>query len=177
MLAFQVPNPQRLWLKDARSLTYCLKKRFSSKHVALLCLQHQWDMPTKEESEVLGISIRRLCLIREVLFYYMHEEKMIPLTFGRSIIPKTTMVGKNRPLLNWGENSLGVFLFRDPTLTRTQLQPMKLTPQEPLYHRALLHSSEHPPFLWGRRSIFQVRRKPLLVLEFFLPGFFTPPAH
>jgi chorismate--pyruvate lyase len=49
-----------------------------------------------------------------------------------------------------------------------------LLPRQPLFETASHHLPERPDHLWGRRTLFYVEKRPLLVNEIFLP---TLPFH
>lgn len=134
------------WLKETGCLTQRLGQLLSEP-IQLKLLQHRWQTPTREEASILGLTPRRFCLVREVILHRPNGESLV---FARSIIPKDTLTGRNKCLLKLGERSLGSILFSDPTLQRSQPEPV--------------YSEGH----WGRRSIFRLRGKPLLVSEYFL---------
>jgi chorismate--pyruvate lyase len=60
-------------------------------------------------------------------------------------------------------------LFADPTMQRGELQLARLTDRDKLHSIVVQHLDQSPVVMWGRRSVFTLARKPLLVSEIFLP--------
>jgi chorismate--pyruvate lyase len=60
-------------------------------------------------------------------------------------------------------------LFSDPSMQRGEVEVTCLTPADRIYHLAVRHLKVKPGEIWGRRSLFRLGGKPLLVCEFFLP--------
>jgi len=90
--------------------------------------------------------------IREI-YLLCGEEKII---YARSIIPVSTMTGRQRQIKFLKNRALGAYLFSDRSLRREITQIAKAT-----------NSKQAKP-IWGRRSVFDVDNKPLLVAEWFL---------
>ena len=63
-----------------------------------------------------------------------------------------------------GNRPLGAMLFADRTMKREEVEVASL----PLSHSANQYTGIKKP-IWGRRSVFRVSGKPLLVSEYFLP--------
>ena len=61
-------------------------------------------------------------------------------------------------------------LFADPTMQRGPVEIARLTPCDKLFPAAIQQLAQHPEMIWGRRSLFTLGGKPLLVSEIFLPG-------
>ena len=114
---------------------------------------------------------REVALIREV-FLYCDDE---PWVFARTVIPRSTLTGKQKYLANLGSRPLGAVLFADPNMRRDHFEVACMRPEELLYtHANQLHTDQNnidgPDFIWGRRSAFYLSNKPLLVNEIFLPA-------
>ncbi|MBQ0757767.1 MAG: chorismate lyase [Amphritea sp.] len=146
------PNVWRKWLLDSGSLTRHLMQA-SNGDFRVEVVRQLWHRPTRSEALALGISPRQMALIREVQLIGLGQ----PWVFARTIIPATTLTGKQRQLNTLGNRSLGTVLFRDPTMRRGPLQISKLR----------LSNNET---VWARRSVFRLANKPLLVAEVFLPA-------
>lgn len=146
------PHIWRKWLLDSGSLTRRLLQA-SNGHFRVEVVRQLWQRPTRSEALALGMSPRQIALIREVQLIG-HEQ---PWVFARTIIPATTLTGKQRQLNTLGNRSLGTVLFRDPTMRRGPLQISKIR----------LSGNET---VWARRSVFRLANKPLLVAEVFLPA-------
>jgi len=82
------------------------------------------------------------------------------------VIPFSTLKGKRRIYANLGARPLGAMLFADRTMARDEVMVTSLSERE--LPDALNVPSEST--VWGRRSIFNVGGKPLLVSEYFLPA-------
>jgi len=69
-----------------------------------------------------------------------------------------------------GKKPLGAVLFADPSMVRSGIEIAKLSPGQPLFTRATASLSQLPTHIWGRRSAFFLKHRPLLVSEIFLPA-------
>lgn len=118
------------------------------------------------ERRVLRVRRRQLALIREVRL--LCDE--VPWVFARTVIPRTTLTGSERRLAHLGERPLGAVLFADPRMQRGAVEVARLEPGSGLHHHALQGTDGSVDALWGRRSVFRLGRKPLLVSEIFLPA-------
>ena len=65
---------------------------------------------------------------------------------------------------------LGALLFNDPSMTRAPVESSYANASALAVPETLCDGDV---FLWGRRSVFCLDQKPLLVSEVFLPGFGT----
>ena len=82
------------------------------------------------------------------------------------------MSGKHRRLRCLGDRPLGAYLFSNPGLIRSEQQIARITRTDPLFEFATSGSERECEQIWGRRSLFTIDEKPLLVSEFFLPALF-----
>ncbi|PVV25897.1 MAG: hypothetical protein B6D74_02335 [gamma proteobacterium symbiont of Ctena orbiculata] len=64
---------------------------------------------------------------------------------------------------------MGAVLFSDPKVSRGATQVARLLPRQPLFETACNNLREKPDHLWGRRTLYYVEKRPLLVNEIFLP--------
>lgn len=129
-------------------------------------MQYQgWAQPQLSERHALGLRRRQLALIREV--HLLCDE--IPWVFARTVIPRRTLRGRERRLGLLGDRPLGAVLFADPRMQRGIVEIARLEAGNPLYHHALHGVAQAPEAIWGRRSVFSLGRKTLLVSEIFLP--------
>jgi chorismate--pyruvate lyase len=106
-----------------------------------------------------------LALIRDVV---LHCDAS-PWVFARTLIPASTLKGPARRLMLLGERPLGAVLFSDPKVRRGSTMFAKLNPGHALFDTACVHLQQRPELLWGRRTLFYVGLKPILVNEIFLP--------
>lgn len=139
------------WLTDSGSLTQRLVK-LSAGDFKVEVVTQGWFQPTRSEACALGMRSRQRALIREVKL----QGKSSDWVYARSIIPATTLTGRQRQLRMLGNRSLGSLLFSDPSMRRGPLQ---------ISHLKLNDGST----VWARRSVFFLSNKPLLVCEVFLP--------
>ena len=128
-------------------------------------LQQSIRLPTLDERNVLHIRSRQHAIIREVKLY-CGDAAMV---YARTVIPLSTVTGKQRLYANLGNRPLGAMLFADSSMRREQVMVSCLQPGDMLYRRA----GEEQGKVWGRRSVFYVGGKPLLVSEYFLPALTT----
>ncbi|WP_241235068.1 chorismate--pyruvate lyase family protein [Amphritea opalescens] len=146
------PRIWRKWLLDKGSLTQHLINA-SNGHFRVEVVRQQWGQPSLAEAKALNIPTRQKVLIREVQLLGYNQ----PWVFARTIIPASTLTGKQRKLHALGTRSLGSVLFRDPTMKRSPLEISRIP----------LSNGETT---WARRSLFYLANKPLLVAEVFLPA-------
>lgn len=146
---FAFPPPVQLesWLFDPASLTKRLQRK-SNGNFRVEVKQQCWQKPLCDEALALGIPIHQWALVREVTLLGNN----IPWVQARSVLPLKTLRGKTGYLAHLGNRPLGAALFKEPSLKRL---PLQYAYQKPL---------------WGRRSVFIVRKKPVLVAEYFLPA-------
>jgi chorismate--pyruvate lyase len=88
--------------------------------------------------------------------------------YARTVIPAGTLHGELQQLTRLGTRPLGEFIFADPTLERGDVQLG--TVQDATSFAGPTDSvASLQGRLWGRRAVFRLQGKPLLVTEFFLP--------
>jgi chorismate lyase len=121
--------------------------------------------PSLSESQALALPRHQLALVREVILQGCGQ----PWIFARSLLPLSSLQGKLRHLRKQHTRPLGAFLFSQPHLARSPIALATLNPHDG-YLPAQLNNC---PELWGRRSVFWLAQKPLLVSEVFLPAFCT----
>jgi chorismate lyase len=156
----------RPWLLDAGSLTTKLIQ-LSGGTFRVAVLRQVFARATADEARALGIAYARLCLVREVVLLGQDE----PWVFARSVLPLGSLTGRLRHLRKQGIRPLGAFLFSQPRLIRSPIELALIQPR----HRYVPHELMLDESLFGRRSIFWLDGKPLLVSEVFLPAF--PAVH
>ena len=156
------PRALQPWLLDQGSLTAKLVAH-SEGDFRVLVLRQAVMRPLASEQRLLGMTAGRQALVREVLLLGRDQ----PWVFARSLVPLTSLTGRLRRLRSLRERPLGAFLFAQPGLRRGPLQFSRIQPGQ-AYLPAEWRAGEP---LWGRRSVFSLDRKPLLVSEVFLPQF------
>jgi len=151
------------WLSDPGSLTQRLIEA-SENRFAVEVIDQVETTPTDSEAKALHIDCDTPVYSRQVLLLGNGE----PWVFARSIMPLSTLTGRLAFLRDIDRQPLGALLFRDPSMTREPVEAAFLSIQRAHLPDKLSHI-EGP--LWGRRSVFRLDQKPLLVSEIFLPEF------
>jgi len=165
LLRSQVAPALWSWLLDASSLTRRLQ-RCCRHGFRVELLQQGHALPMLSEARALGIKPGRWALVREVRLMCGEQ----PWVFARTVIPLATLTGAQRRLGHLGNRPLGALLFRDRSMRRGQLEVARIARGQRLFRLATRELNPLPPAIWGRRSSFYLRGKPLLVCEMFLPG-------
>jgi chorismate--pyruvate lyase len=117
------------------------------------------------EAQALGMRRSGHALVRQVQLLCND----VPWVYARTVIPRRTLTGRQRRLAHLKSRSLGAMLFADPTMQRGELQLARLTDRDKLHSIVVQQLDQSPVVMWGRRSVFTLARKPLLVSEIFLP--------
>lgn len=159
--------PQRLWpwLLDASSLTRRLQQSCSGKF-SVRVISQGWERPMLSERRSLGMPQGQRAIVRQVQLLCGGE----PWVFARTVIPIGTLTGAQRHLAHLGEKPLGAVLFADPSMQREVVELACIATGQRLFRRATHSLAKAPVSIWGRRSVFRLAGKPLLVNEVFLPG-------
>ena len=108
----------------------------------------------------MSLSHAHSALVRQVLLCCGDK----PLIYARTVIPAATARGAQRRYANMGNRPLGAMLFADRTMQREAVQVAKLLKSH--VANQYVNCDED---VWGRRSVFRVSGKPILVSEYFLP--------
>jgi len=162
-----VPAALWPWLIHKGSLTRRLKKSCAGE-LQVRVLRQDWGKAYFEETQVLGIHNSCRVWQREVLLLC----DTYPWVYAKTIIPISTLHGSARRLLYLNNRPLGAVLFSDPAIIREKLEIISVNTQQYLYQKAIKYSAVKTNIFWGRRSLFWISRRPLLVTEIFLqpPG-------
>lgn len=153
----------RDWLLHTGSLTRRVQQSCNGCFRVRVEMQG-WGRPRLDEYRALRLRLGRIALIREV--HLLCDDR--PWIFARTIIPVTTLRGRERRLAHLGNRPLGAVLFADPHMQRGPVQVARIPPGSALFAAAVRGLKQRPPEIWGRRSVFRLGGKPLLVSEFFL---------
>lgn len=162
--AFSLSDNLRNWLLDPSSLTARLKQHSQIFRVELLGQSIQACDPHEANDDILA---GEQVLVREVLLYCDD----VPQVFARSLLPLRSLTGEQQQLAHLGTQSLGQVLFNHPNLQRKKIEVAAFDAQSSVVQLAnflSLNTIQQP--LWGRRSVFVLNEKPLMVAEVFLPG-------
>jgi chorismate--pyruvate lyase len=150
------------WLSEAHSMTKRLEQHSNKFEVHIV--EQSWRIPFTSERLKLEIPTRQLALIREVELICDGK----PWIFARTVMPKKLFTGKEKRLCKLDNTPIGKILFANPSLWRTPFEIARITKNHYFYqpsHGKLSHNS----FIWGRRSVFYLANKPLLITEIFTP--------
>lgn len=171
-LASMHVDPRMLdWLLDPASLTRRLVERCRGAFRVRVACQRR-ARPLRDERYVLGLRDDRYALVREVHLVCGAQ----PLVYARTIIPAATLTGREKHLAALGSKPLGAYLFAAPDVERRWIEYARIVPGQRLFEDAVRDLRQPPDAIWGRRSLFTVAGKPLLVNEIFLPAIVDLPA-
>ncbi len=162
MVCTNIPASLLDWLLDPASLTRRLQQVCGEFRVQVL--NQAWARPLHDETHALSLRNGAQVFVREVLLLCDGQ----PRVFARTVIPRQTLSGKYRRLTRLGNKSLGAVLFADPLMRRDKLELSAITARHPLFERATHKLIKQPSVIWGRRSLFHLNNKPLLLSEIFL---------
>ncbi len=160
-----LPVALRRWLLDPSSLTDQLKRACDG-NFKVRVIDEFWAKPRVDEMRVLGMRAGTIARIRQVQLLCNDR----PSVFARTVIPSSTLSGKQRRLAYLGNKPLGAYLFADPYMKRGEVELACIRPGQATFSEATSGSKRKPNNIWGRRSVFRIGGKPLLVSEVFLPG-------
>ncbi len=160
----QISREVEGWLRADGSLTRRVI-HFCDQRFRVRVLYQGWGRPSARERGHLGMGRVATAWIREVELLC----GATPWVFARTLIPVTTLRGAARRLMYLRDKPLAAVLFADPGVRRQGMEMAILTPQHRLFHSASLALTSRPSRLWGRRTLFKVDGRPLLVHEIFLP--------
>ncbi|MBI3545902.1 MAG: chorismate lyase [Gammaproteobacteria bacterium] len=159
-----IPKKFYPWLVDTGSLTARVIDHCRANFQVQLLSQTK-TRPLRGEAMALGMRPSSRALVRQVRL----QCATTPWVYARTIIPPQTLARKFHRFTRLGARSLGAMLFADPSMQRSEMQLTQLTSADELYQLITRDLSHKPESIWGRRSLFRLNGKPLLVCEFFLP--------
>jgi chorismate lyase len=107
--------------------------------------------------------LHRYGLIREVMLHTNGK----PLLLARTIIPEATIKVAHRNLSHLGTRPLGEVIFSYPDLERITMD-LTLIKSATWTSKARQNANIDQP-IWGRRTVYAIQKRPMLVSEFFLP--------
>ncbi len=158
-----IPAEVKSWLFDASSLTARLIRKCPGEFRVEL-LSQGVGRPALDEIKALNLAYGDSALVREVYLYCKNKQ----VVYARTVIPLSTLTGAQRSYGNLGNRPLGAMLFADKTMKRDEVMVSRLCPEPALHAKVDITGKD----VWGRRSVFHVGGKPLLVSEYYLPTLF-----
>ncbi|MEW5756743.1 MAG: chorismate lyase [Pseudomonadota bacterium] len=165
LLSARIPRGLRGWLFDESSLTKRLRRRCPQSFRVRVMSQRR-ERPLPDEAACLGMRAGEHGLVRQVCL----QCGLQPLVYARTVIPFPTLRGPVKRLAHLGSRPLGEVLFADKSMRRGPVQVARLLAAHAVYREAAAAGAGAPEELWGRRSLFYLGGKPLLVSEIFLPA-------
>ena len=169
-LLASLSNNLSLWLLDKGSLTAQLKSHSQQFRVELLG-QQQMACTLADANDY--IKVGEPVLVREVLLYCNEVAQV----FARSLLPLSSLTGAGQQLANLGTKPLGQVLFNSPSVVRQSIELACFSSDSTVASLARQLKQTSNKNLWGRRSIFMVDDKPIMVAEVFLPHAFAYTAN
>lgn len=168
-----IPPSVESWLFDAASLTQRLRQVCQGRFQVRVVSQ-QRVRPLRDERIALRMRDHEHALVRMV--YLLCDGQ--PWVFARTVIPLRTLSGAQRRLGRLGTKPLGEVLFADRSMRRSEVEVARLAPGGKLFGLiatgttagGAINLAQQPQQIWGRRSVFYLQDKPLLVSEIFLPA-------
>lgn len=165
---WRAPAALRGWLWERGSLTRrviaCCAGAFRVR-----LLSQSPGRPLASEGRLLAMRSGEQAVVREVQL--LCEGR--PWVFARTLLPLGSLDGAMRRLTRLGTRPLGEVLFTASDVERLSVQIAQLEPCHGLFAAATAQTADVPASLWGRRALFALAGKHLLVNEIFL----SPVAH
>ncbi|WP_394752013.1 chorismate--pyruvate lyase family protein [Crenothrix sp.] len=161
-LRHHIPENIQSWIYESGSLTQRLRQRYGAS-VAVKILFHRWSAPSVSECRLLAVPEHRYALVREVMLHANGK----PLLLARTIIPETTLKGVHRNLSHLGTRPLGGVIFSYPKLERLALDISVIAPA--IWSESVVALAAINELIWGRRTVYAIAGRSMLVSEFFLP--------
>jgi len=160
----------RDWLRAPGSLSRRLARLGERFEVQVL---HQGVAPFRAlERRALGLPPRGLTVVREVILRVDGQ----PCVWARSAVHQRATTGPWRALKGLGTRPLAHLLYDDPLISRSELQPRRLS----RHGHTRRHAAQQwrvatgqpmsPQMLWSRNSVFSRGGAQLRVMELFAPG-------
>lgn len=167
------------WLCLPTSMTKKFKKHCQRFTVRILYEGFAYGYPS--EMRELALTKRQYVWIRETQLFGDGKLWM----FARTAIPNTTLTGGELRLKFLGEHPLGHFLFTHHNMQRGPFEFAKVTANHHFYAPSVfiedeiinafpqggLQQRENPQVVLGRRSMFYLNNKPVLLTEVFARDF------
>ncbi len=155
-----MPPNLKPWLVSEDSLTGRLKAICHQDFNVQLLYQGSGHVYLSER-KLLGLKARQSAQIREVLL----RDGNKPLVYARSVLPLKSLGRRLKPLQRLAQKPLGEFLFKQRDLRRSTIQIAEISDKSGYFES---FSGALTQAYWGRRSVFSLSGRQLLVSEIFL---------
>jgi chorismate--pyruvate lyase len=162
----KIPAALAVWLLDPASLTRRLQGLCAGEFRVRVLSQVR-GRPRRDEARALGMRRGGLAVIRQVELLCDQQ----PWVYARTVIPESSLSGRLRRLARLGTRPLGAMLFADRGMRRGVVELARILPGQALFADVVRGQQPDHGEIWGRRSVFRLAHKPLLVSEIFLPDF------
>ena len=161
--SMRVRVPLADWIGDKGSLTRRLRERCGAQFGVRVVTQG-WQRPQRSERRVLRLADGELAWVRIVVLSCGNT----PWVVARTVMPRGTLTGRLKYLRRMGNKPLGAVLFSDKTMRREPFEFTVIAGRDALLEQA--GAGCDSPGVYGRRAVFRLDGKALLVSEFFLPA-------
>lgn len=155
--------PLASWIGKKGSLTRLLRERCGAQFGVRVVAQG-WQRPQRSERRVLGLANGELAWVRIVVL----NCGSTPWVVARTVMPRGTLTGRLKYLRRIGNKPLGAVLFSDKTMRREPFEFTVVAGRDALLEQA--GAACDSAAVYGRRAVFRLDGKALLVSEFFLPA-------
>lgn len=160
-----LPENVQSWSYESGSLTQRLRDYYGDA-IGVKVLLQQRTAPFLTERRLLNLPENKYSLIREVL---LHADGK-PLILARTIIPVKTIKAAKSNLAHLGSRPLGEVIFSYPKLERIEMDVTLIN--LPIWSESAIAVGHIAEPIWGRRTVYAMAQRQMLVSEFFLPGVF-----
>jgi chorismate--pyruvate lyase len=158
-----LPENVQSWTYEPGSLTQRLRDYYGDA-VGVKVLFQQWNTPFLSERRLLRLHENKYSLIREVL---LHADGK-PLILARTVIPAKTIKVAKSNLAHLGSRPLGEVIFSQPKLERVEMNVTLIG--LPTWTQPAIAEGHIDQPIAGRRTVYAIAHRQMLVSEFFLPG-------
>lgn len=158
----KLPAYVQSWAYEPGSLTQRLRS-FYDNAIAVKVISQRWQTPFLSERRLLNLPEHQYSLVREVLLHTNGK----PLILARTIIPAKTIKVAKSNLAHLGNRPLGEVIFSYPKLARIAMDITLVAPSG--WSQTVLDEYGINQPVWGRRTVYAIRHREMLVSEFFLP--------
>jgi chorismate--pyruvate lyase len=158
-----LPENVQSWVYESGSLTRRLRDYYGDT-IGVKVLLQQWNTPFLTERSLLDLQENRYSLIREVM---LHADGK-PLILARTIIPERTIKVAKSNLAHLGSRPLGEVIFSYPKLERIEMDVTLIVPST--WKPSIIDAIHINQSIFGRRTVYSIAQRQMLVSEFFLPG-------
>ena len=161
-LRHKLPDDVQSWTYESGSLTRRLRSYYGDA-VNVKVLLQRWNRPFLSERRLLKLPEHHYSLTREVL---LHADGK-PLILARTIIPANTIKVVKSNLSHLGNRPLGEVIFSYPKLERIAMDVALIN--QSTWTQTAIAEAGIDQSIWGRRTVYAIAHKQMLVSEFFLP--------